>query len=83
MRIYYVGESEGPTVYAATALGVDVERWSSLAEHVLEWRWVMERDYNLPSGSTLQGADLLAGAGNPFAWATSAPGPTRSGAPRS
>ena len=67
MRIYYVGESEGPTVYAATALGVDAERWSSLAEHVLEWRWVMERDYRIPSGATLRGADLLAGAGNPFA----------------
>ena len=67
MRYYYIGESEGPTIYAATALGVDAESWSSLAEHVLEWRWVMEYDYRVPSGSTLQGADLLAGAGNPFA----------------
>ena len=67
MRIYYVAESEGPTVYAATALGVAAERWSSLAEHVLEWRRVLEDEYHVPTGRTLRGADLLAGAGNPFA----------------
>ena len=66
MRIYYVGESEGPTLHVTTALGVDAEHWPYLAERVKNWRWVMEDDYRVPSGANLRWADLLAGTGNPF-----------------
>ncbi len=66
MRIYYVGESKSRTLHAATALGVGGEHWNSLAERVMNWRWVMEDNFNVPSGRTLRGADLLSPTGGPF-----------------
>jgi len=64
MRIYYVGESRSRNLSVATALGVDAERWDSLAESVMDWRWVMEDEFNVPTGRTLRGADLLSPKGS-------------------
>ena len=66
MRIYYVGESRSRTLHVATALGVDAEHWNSLVERVMNWRWVMEDDFNVPTGRVLRGADLLSPTGRPF-----------------
>ena len=38
MRLYYIDESEGPSYYVRTALGVDAERWNDLHRHIREWR---------------------------------------------
>ncbi len=64
MRIYYVGESLSRNLSVATALGVDGEHWDAVCEHVLDWRWVMEDDFNVPTGRTLRGADLLSPKGS-------------------
>ena len=66
MRIYYVGESRSRTLHVATALGVDAEHWNSLVERVMNWRWVMEDSFNVPTGRTLRGPDLLSPTGRPF-----------------
>ena len=66
MRIYYVGESRSRTLHVATALGVDAEHWNSLVERVMNWRWVMEDSFNVPTGRTLRGADLLSPTGRPL-----------------
>ncbi len=66
MRIYYVGESKSRNLHVATALGVDGEHWNSLVERVMDWRWVMEDDFNVPTGRVLRGADLLSPTGSPF-----------------
>ena len=54
MRIYYIGESRSRSLSVATALGVDGERWNAVSEHVLDWRWVMEDEFNVPTGRTLR-----------------------------
>ena len=64
MRIYYVGESRSRNLSVATALGVDGEHWDAASEHVLDWRWVMEDEFNVPTGRTLRGADLLSPRGS-------------------
>ena len=64
MRIYYVGESRSRNLSVATALGVDGEHWDAVSEHVLDWRWVMEDEFNVPTGRTLRGADLLSPKGS-------------------
>ena len=66
MRIYYVGESRSRTLSVATALGVDAEHWNGLAERVMNWRWVLEDDFNVPTGRTLRGPDLLSSSGRPL-----------------
>ena len=38
MRLYYIDESEGPTCYVRSALGVDAERWNDLFADIQEWR---------------------------------------------
>ena len=64
MRIYYVGESRSRNFSVATALGVDGEAWDNVSEHILDWRWVMEDEFNVPTGRTLRGADLLSPKGS-------------------
>ncbi|MXW43277.1 MAG: hypothetical protein F4Z56_00840 [Candidatus Dadabacteria bacterium] len=64
MRIYYVGESRSRNLSVATALGVDGEHWNTVSEHVLDWRWVMEDEFNVPTGRTLRGVDLLSPKGS-------------------
>ena len=66
MRIYYVGESRSRTLHVATALGVDAEHWSGLVERVMDWRWVLEDGFNVPTGRVLRGADLLSPTGRPL-----------------
>ena len=66
MRIYYVGESRSRSLSVATALGVDGEAWDGLSEHILDWRRVMEDDFNVPTGRVLRGADLLSPRGSPL-----------------
>ena len=66
MRIYYIGESHSRTLHVATALGVNGEAWSALSGHVQNWRRAMEDNFNVPSGRTLRGADLLSPNGRPF-----------------
>ena len=64
MRIYYIGESEGPRYYVRSALGVDAERWNGLQGRVLDWRTAMEADYRVPRSRELHACDLLADRGN-------------------
>ncbi len=66
MRIYYVGESRSRSLSVATALGVDGEHWNAVSERVLDWRRVMEDDFNVPTGRVLRGADLLSPQGSPL-----------------
>ena len=66
MRICYVGESRSRNLHVATALGVDGEHWNSLVERVMDWRWVLEDSFNVPTGRTLRGPDLLSPTGRPF-----------------
>ena len=66
MRIYYVGESRSRNLSVATALGVDAEHWNGLVERVMNWRWVMEDDFNVATGRTLRGPDLLSPSGRPL-----------------
>ncbi len=66
MRIYYVGESHSRTLHVATALGVNGEHWNGVVERVMNWRWVMEDSFNVPTGRTLRGPDLLSPNGSPF-----------------
>ena len=76
MRIYYVGESRSRNLYVATALGVDAEHWSRLAERVQDWRRVLEDEYHLPTGRTLRGDELLSPRGTPFPRGRRDPMPT-------
>ena len=64
MRIYYVGESRSRTLSVATALGVDGEHWNAVSEHVLDWRWIMEDEFNVPTGRVLRGEVLLSPSGS-------------------
>ena len=64
MRFYYVGESRSRNLSVATALGVDGEHWNAVSEHILDWRWVMEDEFKVPTGRTLRGADLLSPNGS-------------------
>ena len=66
MRIYYVGESRTRNLHVATALGVDGEHWNGLVERVMNWRWVLEDDFNVPTGRVLRGPDLLSPTGRPL-----------------
>ena len=66
MRIYYVGESRSRTLHVATALGVDGEHRNSLVERIMDWRWVLEESFNVPTGRALRGPDLLSPTGRPL-----------------
>ena len=63
MRIYYIDESEGPTCYVRSALGVDAERWNGLHGSVRDWRTAIAGDYSVPTSRELHACDLLAGRG--------------------
>ena len=63
MRIYYIDESEGPTCYVRSALGVNAERWNGLHRSVQDWRYAMAWDYGVPTSRELHACDLLAGRG--------------------
>ena len=63
MRIYYIDESEGPTRYVRSALGVDAERWNDLFADIQEWRRELRESYGIPPDRELHACDLLAGRG--------------------
>ena len=63
MRLYYIGESEGPTCYVRSALGVDAERWNELYEDIREWRRDLHQGYGIPLEKELHACDLLAQGG--------------------
>ena len=63
MRLYYIDESEGPTCYVRTALGVDAERWNDLHRSVLDWRRELKERFAIPTDRELHACDLLAGRG--------------------
>ena len=61
MRIYYIAESEGPTRYVRSALGVDAERWNDLFAEIQAWRKELRERYGIPPDRELHACDLLAG----------------------
>ena len=63
MRLYYIDESEGPTYYVRSALGVDAEQWNDLFAYIQEWRRVLRERYGIPPDRELHACDLLAGRG--------------------
>ncbi len=63
MRLYYIDESEGPTCYVRSALGVDSERWNDLFTDIQEWRRELQEGYGIPTDRELHACDLLAGRG--------------------
>ena len=63
MRIYYIDESEGPTRYVRSALGVDAERWNDLFADIQAWRRDLHESYGIPPDRELHACDLLAGRG--------------------
>ena len=63
MRLYYIDESEGPSYYVRTALGVDAEGWNDLHARVREWRLELRDRYGIPTDRELHACDLLAGRG--------------------
>ncbi len=63
MRLYYIDESEGPTCYVRSALGVDAERWNDLHEDIYGWRRELLEGYRIPPDRELHACDLLAGRG--------------------
>ena len=63
MRLYYIDESEGPSYYVRSALGVDSERWNGLFGDIHAWRLELRERYGIPLGRELRACDLLAGLG--------------------
>ena len=63
MRLYYIDESEGPTCYVRSALGVDAERWNDLFGNIQEWRRELSESHGIPQDRELHACDLLAGRG--------------------
>ena len=63
MRLYYIDESEGPTCYVRSALGVDAERWNDMFTDIQEWRRELQKPYGIPPDRELHACDLLAGRG--------------------
>ncbi len=63
MRLYYIDESEGPTCYVRSALGVDAERWNDLFADIQEWRRGLWERYGIPPDREIHACDLLAGRG--------------------
>ena len=63
MRLYYIDESEGPTCYVRSALGVDAERWNDLFADIQEWRGQLQERHAIPTYRELHACDLLAGRG--------------------
>ncbi len=63
MRLYYIGESEGPTHYVRSALGVDAERWNDLYEDIQKWRRDLRDGYGVPPDRELHACDPVSGTG--------------------
>ena len=63
MRLYYIDESEGPTRYVRSALGVDAERWNDLFADIQKWREQLQERHAIPTYRELHACDLLAGRG--------------------
>ena len=63
MRLYYIGESEGPRYYVRSALGVDAERWNDLARDIRKWRIELRDRYGIPTGRELHACDPVSGTG--------------------
>ncbi|MDE2801635.1 MAG: DUF3800 domain-containing protein [Chloroflexota bacterium] len=63
MRLYYIDESEGPTCYVRSALGVDAERWNDLSADIQEWRRQLQERHAIPTYREIHACDLLAGRG--------------------
>ena len=63
MRLYYIDESEGPTCYVRSALGVDAEWWNDLFSDIQEWRRELRESHGIPPERELHACDLLAGRG--------------------
>ena len=63
MRLYYIDESEGPTCYVRSALGVDAERWNDMFADIQEWRRELQKRYGIPPDRELHACDLLAARG--------------------
>ena len=63
MRLYYIDESEGPTRYVRSALGVGAERWNDLFEIIHRWRRELRETHGIPPDRELHACDLLAGRG--------------------
>ena len=59
MRIYYLDESEGPTHYVRSALGINAEVWSEVFQHVRSWRKELMTKYHIPLFVELHAYDLL------------------------
>ncbi len=63
MRLYYVGESEGPSRHVRSALGVDAERWNDLFGDIYEWRMELQDRYAVPATRELQARDTVSATG--------------------
>ena len=61
MRLYYVGESEGPRHYVRSALGVDAERWNDLSRAIRAWRVALRDRYGIPTERELHACDPISG----------------------
>ena len=63
MRIYYLDESEGPTYFVRSAIGVDEEAWNETFLSIQEWRRELASEYHIPLYAELHATDLLASRG--------------------
>lgn len=63
MRLYYIAESEGPTRYVRSALGVDAEVWNDLHDRVRDWRRELKERYAVSPDRELHACDLVSSTG--------------------
>jgi hypothetical protein len=63
MRLYYLDESEGPTHYVRSGIGVNAEVWSEAFQLIQAWRKELRTTYQIPLFKELHASDLLAGRG--------------------
>lgn len=63
MRLYYIGQAEGPRCYVRSALGVDAERWNDVLDCVYRWRRELQERCSIPTDHDLRACDLLPGRG--------------------
>lgn len=63
VKLYYLDESEGPTHYVRSAIGIDDAAWNEAFLHIKEWRKEIMRKYHIPLFKELHASDLLAGRG--------------------
>lgn len=63
MRLYYLDESEGPTQFVRSAIGIDDDVWNEAFLYIQEWRKEIMRKHHIPLFKELHASDLLAGRG--------------------